>query len=73
MFAATIWQVSCAHAASAPSSRSPEQAAEPSPPTPACAPAAYRARPRSTLQAITLSPVLPVARSVIWAAFGSAL
>ena len=35
--AATIWQVTCAHAASAPRSRSPEQAPVPAPPTPAWA------------------------------------
>ena len=34
---ATIWQVSCAQAASAPSSRSPEHAPVPGPPTPAWA------------------------------------
>ena len=40
MFAATIWQVIWAQAASAPRSRSPEQAAAPLPPTPGWAPAA---------------------------------
>jgi hypothetical protein len=37
MAAATIWQVICAHAANAPSNRSPEQALVPAPPTPLCA------------------------------------
>ena len=37
MAVATIWQVICAHAASAPSSKSPEHAEVPAPPTPVCA------------------------------------
>ena len=40
MACATSWQVICAHAASAPSSKSPEQAPAPAPPTPLWASAA---------------------------------
>jgi hypothetical protein len=62
---ATIWQVSCAHAASAPSSMSPEHAAVPGPPTPMWACASWIARPMSTEQATGASVSLASARSVI--------
>src|SRR5438094_4333937 len=71
MLAATIWQVSWAQAASAPSRRSPEQAADPGPPTPGWASASYSARPMSTEQLIAPSSEAPVARSVMPAALGS--
>src|SRR5271156_2019677 len=70
--AATIWQVICAQAASAPSSKSPEQAPAPAPPTPLCASAWWIARPISTEQAIGAPVCAPFARIVIREALGSA-
>ena len=69
--AATIWQVTWAQAASAPSRRSPEQAAVPGPPTPACAWAAWIAWPASTEQATGVSVSLALATRVIRASSGS--
>ena len=68
---ATIWQVSCAQAARAPSRRSPEQAAVPGPPTPAWAWAAWIAWPASTEQATGASVSLAWAVRVIRASPGS--
>jgi len=55
--------ISWAHAASAPSRRSPEHAAPPAPPTPGCAAAAYNARPMSTEQLMAV--MLCLARRVV--------
>ena len=69
---ATICVVTWAQAASAPSSRSPEQAPVPGPPTPTWAWASYSIRPMSTEQVTASSVVLPRARSVMREASGSA-
>jgi len=59
MAVATIWVVTWAQAARAPSSRSPEHAPVPGPPTPWWAWASYTIRPMSTEHVTGWSVVLP--------------
>ena len=68
---ATARSVTPAHATSAWSSMSPEQASEPSPPVAGCRPATASARPVSTEQLMLSVPSSPRARRVIMAASGS--
>jgi len=68
---ATSWHVSWAHAAKAPSNKSPEHAAVPEPPTPVCASAWYIARPISTEHDSGVDVSLPFAVRVMRELAGS--
>ena len=64
---ATARSVTPAHATSACSSMSPEQASDPSPPVAGCRPASVSACPVATEQLMPSSPSSPLARSVMTA------